>query len=648
VGNLAPIDYGPAVGPVTTGNSEMQQEVVQRGAEDRAVFGQAGTNIANAAQQITQGVLHTQALKATAQATKATSDTLNFIETNPYIGKDKLQDLMTPADFDTLQKSIPKEYQDSDAIPMHLVGSQLFDSVTRQAREKAADNIGAPRWRENWLLTSEAESQNFKSDRLNRTLGAQMVADQRHQSIAHIDSILDSAVTPKDFELAVSGIETSPWLHPSEKAVLKQKALKQKDYAPAMQAMQRGDVDSMMKLQTELSDPQLAATKFGHLSQEDRVSLQQTLKSHMNAAAAFENTRFALQEKRQKYQDDRTFGNIVQGIAQGSLDPKAALSQLVKLRDPTDATDSMSSGFYSSEKMKEAYTMLEQSAKNKAKGAEVDAPGVYRALMELYADTRDASGERFRQALFDGFKMGDRTIDPAKELTTASYHTLMGKVGELASTDRARVEREAEAARQMRMNAVAMSEGGVPASDLSNPLLKVKYDYLFTKMADAVKQTSQAKGRPLTPDEETIAMGKAAKVFKDNAGTSYFGMVNNDPGKDGLNIVTRRGQVAVTPLDYSLMQQGAKEVAGENGDGIYAQGPLTSEGVQKYFTDFYDNYSDPISTTYKSLTGKNISNEDAFKVYWRTQYMDPKLPAETRSQMVIHEMLKQQAMLQGK
>jgi hypothetical protein len=130
---LAPVDYGPQVAPDDSGLQAKEQagEAVFRDVR------QLGSVVEGGAQAITQGILHTQALKATAAVKERQASTLSFIDSNPYVPKAVLQQRMRPEDYEAWHAGLATEYQDKDAVPMFTAAGALFDSEAQQAREEA-------------------------------------------------------------------------------------------------------------------------------------------------------------------------------------------------------------------------------------------------------------------------------------------------------------------------------------------------------------------------------------------------------------------------------------------------------------------------------------------------------------------------------
>jgi hypothetical protein len=637
--NLAPIDYGQPVQVVDQrGSNALLAAVDEQGRKRHAAMDALGTNIENTAQTITQGLLHNQALKATAAAKESQSELLKYIETNPYVSKEDLRQRMSPEDYDAWHAKLDPEYRDRDTVPMYKAASELFDSGSKRARDEFSQYISTPGWRERWALTDQAETTNFKSDRLNRVVAGQMVNDQRAEAKTHLDKLLASATDTKDIELAIRAMRGNMFLHPAERDALEQDARKVQDRLPSTQAMAGLDVPGMKTELTKLENPDTAKQFYGHMADDERVHLQTQLRSHINLVENMKSAADDLEEKRRKLQDDRTLGGMADSLAHGG-DPSTLLSYVTQ-RQLEDKNDSKSSGFYATPKMLEAYHLLETALKNAKEGPQQDAPGALRAITQLFADTQDLNGDAFRKAMLTpgGVDIpGYGHLNPETDLSSASFKAQLSRLDTLASTDRGRVEREREAGHQMRVTSVLL-ENGIAVTELTNPLVRPKYDRMIAFLEDAVKRKAQSRGRVLSPDEETVEMAKAAKVFKDNAGNwGPFGYFNNAPGKDGINIETKRGTVAVGAEELATLHTTARELGAP-------LATVSSAALKSTVKDFYENYEAPARSYWKKQFGEDISLEDQYRVYWRAKkFMDTNIPAATRVQTAIMQVAKEDA-----
>jgi hypothetical protein len=223
-------------------------------------------------------------------------------------------------------------------------------------------------------------------------------------------------------------------------------------------------------------------------------------------------------------------------------------------------------------------------------------------------------------------------FDPETQLSSASYKAQLSRLDTLASTDRGRVEREREAGHQLRVTSVLL-ENGVSASDLTNPRVRLKYDAMQAFMEDAVKRQAQARGRVLTSDEETMAMSKAAKVYKDNAGRGRF--FANDVGKDGINIKTARGNIEVGPTELAAIHTTAKELGAP-----FAT--IQPDALKNTVTDFYENYDAPAQVKWRETFGESLNVEDQYRVYWRAKFMQSGDSPAVRVQKVITKMAQEE------
>jgi hypothetical protein len=269
---LAPVDYGPQVAPDDSGLRAKEQagETVFRGVR------QLGSVVEGGAQAITQGILHTQALKATAAVKERQASTLSFIDSNTYVPKAVLQQRMRPEDYEAWHAGLATEYHDKDAVPMFTAAGALFDSEAQQAREEAGKVISLPGWREAWGATELKEASTIRERYVNRLAADQMIADQRAQSLMAIDKMVDGAVKPDDLQAAAKAAETNPWLKPAERRFTMEKALAAKDSFVARQGMLAGDTavmkSELMKLRSDKS-----AELYPNLNIKQRLDLENQL-----------------------------------------------------------------------------------------------------------------------------------------------------------------------------------------------------------------------------------------------------------------------------------------------------------------------------------------------------------------------------------
>jgi hypothetical protein len=635
--NLAPIDYGSAVAADTSGAREAQGVVGENAARAKQQLSQVAGTAGQMAGEMAQAILKNQALRATADAKETQSQTLDFIESHPYIAKEDLRSRMSAEDYESWHASLDPDDKQRDAVPMYKAGGALFESVAKKSRDDYSKYISSPIARSDWVETDRSETTNFKADRLNRVMAGQMVQDQRAEAKANLDKLLDSAKDGKDYDLAVAAMRANSFLSPAEKDVLTQNALQMKDRGPSMRSMAGLDVDGMREELTKLENPDTAKQFFPHTNDEQRLHLQTQLRSHINLVESMKRAGDDLEEKRRKQQDDRTLGTLAQSLVQGE-DPSALL-RAVKTRSYEDRGDASStsfqSGFYETPRMMEAYHLLGAAIKNQKDGPQTDAPGALRAITSLYSDTGDLYGDKFRKAMLTsgGVEIpGFGHFDPETQLSSASYKAQLSRLDTLASTDRGRVEREREAGHQLRVTSVLL-ENGVSASDLTNPRVRLKYDAMQAFMEDAVKRQAQARGRVLTSDEETMAMSKAAKVYKDNAGRGRF--FANDVGKDGINIKTARGNIEVGPTELAAIHTTAKELGAP-----FAT--IQPDALKNTVTDFYENYDAPAQAKWRETFGESLNVEDQYRVYWRAKFMQSGDSPAVRVQKVITKMAQEE------
>jgi hypothetical protein len=281
---FAPVDYGPRVEADTQGVQAAQQAVAQHD----AVFQEArrmGSVIEGGAQAITQGILHTQSLKATAAVKERQAATLQFIDSNPYVPKAVLQQRMTPDDYTAWHAGLASEYQKADAVPMYTAAGALFDSEAGQAREAAGQLIALPGWRTAWGASEQTESATIRERYVNRLAADQMIADHRAQSLMAIDKMVDSAVKPEDIDAAAKAAASSPWLKPAERRFTMEKAMVARDSFVAHQAMLAGDT-AVMKVELSKLKSDNAAELYPNMNVKQRLDLSAQLTREYGYKAA--------------------------------------------------------------------------------------------------------------------------------------------------------------------------------------------------------------------------------------------------------------------------------------------------------------------------------------------------------------------------
>src|SRR5882724_4907469 len=102
-----PVDYGPQLRPDEEGYAEVRSQ-------QRRVLGsieQLGDVIEGGGHALVQGRLHTQSLQATAAVKEKQAQTLQFIDSNPYVNKSDLQQRMGPEAYEAWHSGLGPEYK---------------------------------------------------------------------------------------------------------------------------------------------------------------------------------------------------------------------------------------------------------------------------------------------------------------------------------------------------------------------------------------------------------------------------------------------------------------------------------------------------------------------------------------------------------
>lgn len=277
---LAPINYGPEVQEDGSGVNAMRGAVAQH-AQVFAQAEQLGSVVEGGSLRIAQGMLHTQSLKATAAVKERQANTLQFIDSNPYVPKAVLQQRMRPEDFEAWSAGLGPEYQDADKVPMFTAAGALFDSEAQQAREDAGKLIGLPGWRASWSATEQTESATIRERYVNRLAADQMIADQRGQAVVNIDRMAENAVKPEDIDAAMKAAGTNPWLKPAERKTIQEKLGVQRDSFAADNYMRAQDIDGMEKELVKLRADN-AAELYPHMTEKQRLDLTNRLDREYN------------------------------------------------------------------------------------------------------------------------------------------------------------------------------------------------------------------------------------------------------------------------------------------------------------------------------------------------------------------------------
>lgn len=270
---IQPISWG---GPVEADNQGTNALASQIGRSAEINAGLAG-DVASKIAPIMQGLVHNQALKATALVKDEQAKTLSFIDSNPYVDKSVLQEKMSPGAYQSWHSKLEKEhpeYKDATTVPMYTAATDFFDSAMQNAREQAGAFISMPGAQAGWRDSEAAESSNVRDRYVNRMAADQMIADNRASVLASVDSLINSAQGKQDYELAAKAAMTSPWLHPNERRTVANKALVMGDAHTAEQAMESGDVKAMHQVLDGIRGPN-AKDLLPNMNVQQRLALEQ-------------------------------------------------------------------------------------------------------------------------------------------------------------------------------------------------------------------------------------------------------------------------------------------------------------------------------------------------------------------------------------
>lgn len=276
--NLSPIDWGGPVQADQQGVEEARATTAQVGGATSQATRELGVDVSGLGQAAAQGILHSQALAATAAVKERQADTLQFIEGHPYVPKSLLQQRMAPDDYAQWDAAVGSnsQWKDKNIVPMYTVAGHLFDSEAKQARTDAGNLIGLPGWRGAWSSTEQAESSTVRERYVNRMAANQMVEDNSASDATSIDKVIDKATTPADFDTAAKMAEGSTWLHPNVKKAYQERALQAKDAFPVQESIRSKDVGLMKQQLDRLQGPD-AAKYFSNSTPQQREVLEEQL-----------------------------------------------------------------------------------------------------------------------------------------------------------------------------------------------------------------------------------------------------------------------------------------------------------------------------------------------------------------------------------
>jgi hypothetical protein len=614
--NFSPVDYGSHVEARTQGVDAMQRAEQQHAQKNLATIEQVGGFVAGQAREITQGIIHTQTLKATAALKAQHADIINFIEQNPTVAKDDVQKYMSQDDYNAWQASLGPEYKSADKVPMYTVSGELFNSASKKAREEAGQLISpmAPGVRDGWMQTAALEAATAKEMRVDRIAAGQMVADHRAQTMGAFEEMLNKAVIPRDIDDAIAGISGSPWLHPAERQAAKEKALKARDSLGADQAMRAGNVKSMQAEIIKLEKPD-AAQSYQHLEERERVSLTNQLRTHINAAQADALHQDTLIERWKKAQDHETFGNLIERISQGQAPQLAGTLNARKFEGVAPDPDLAKRGYFDSTTQAEAYHLLEGYYKSQKAGKDVSDPAALNALTDFFVKDPDGFVEKMVRG--KSFTYRDsygalHQLDPAEQLTPSDYNRMLGYVKDWKDPVRARAEElhAQEASKDALSQAIMHGVDPQNKTGLFDSTIEAagRRSEMTVRMEDAVREATKP-GMPLDPIKRRKVMEDAADIFLKNAPRQGIPFFRTD--KFGtLEVKLRDGDYKVPPTEMTDLKLGAKD-AGVPGS---TQTPAAFAGRVR---DYHDNYAPAIQKIYPQFSGGDSpSGVQAYRVYF--------------------------------
>jgi hypothetical protein len=280
--NLAPIDYGSAVAADTSGAREAQGVVGENAARAKQQLSQVGRDCGADGWRNGPGHPEEPGPAATADAKETQSQTLDFIESHPYISKEDLRSRMSAEDYESWHASLDPDDKQRDAVPMYKAGWALFESVAKKSREQTTRSTSRRRWRgSDWTETdrSETELQGRPAQSGDGRADGPRPARRGQGELGQIARQRQGrqGLRPghrgdaRQF-VPVTGREKMSWT---------QNALQMKDRGPSMRRW-RARRDGMREELTKLENPDTSKQFFPHTNDEAAPASPDAVAQHIN------------------------------------------------------------------------------------------------------------------------------------------------------------------------------------------------------------------------------------------------------------------------------------------------------------------------------------------------------------------------------
>jgi hypothetical protein len=644
--NFAPIDYGGHVGTDTTGVDTLERAQERSADRSAAVVEKVSGGAGDALRQMAQGILHTQAMKATAAVRSSQAEVINYIESNPMVSKDDLQQMMSHDDYAAWHASLGPKDKKADRVPMYQVAGQLFTSAASKAREDASQLIDGkyPNARENWKQTAGLEAMTAKELRVDRIAAQQMTTAHRAETIGAFDQMVGKASSPKEIDTAIAGINGSPWLHPFEKKAAVEKGLKAKDTFYADKAMQQMNLGGMRHELIQLERD----SGFKALEPKEKVTLANQLRTHINAAESQLAAQDDAATRWQKDQDQKTLGHIIEQVANDQPPPMQTALKQRRFAGMIDDPQMETRGFFNPEKQAEAYHLLEGYQKSVKAGKVESDPVAMRALTDFYIN--DPQGYTKAMLSNKSFDYTDSEgtshhLNPSEDLSPADYKGQLGHVRSWNDTAKAQAIHSQEASKELEAEYAMRSADPTNKTGLWNDDMEGKYRraVMRASIENSVNEATKP-GEPLDALKRRKVIENAAQMFVQNAKNKNTWYKRDDLGN--LEIQLKDGKDYQVPMaEVTDMKVGARDA------GIPDFVKLPPDVQAARIREYHDAFEKPIEKVYASFNGgRPPTGQQAYQVYFEALKRLPKIGqgGEAGIRRVIMQMREEEAAKNGK
>lgn len=652
---LQPISYGPEVQADTRGVSSLEQATAQHDTQLTGAEQYAADAVTKTSSTIAQGILHSQALKATADNMKSTADTLNYIQTHPTVQKEDLLGIVGPASTDKILGTLkPSDYDsDTGAIPMYRIAGQVFSERGQQARQDSGAQISLPGWRQSWDQAAQTE-ESQKLEHVNQIAGHQLIDDQQQKVKNFVVQTMNSASSLKDFDVAANGVSGTTWFSPDEKQALIANIRTQRDSWVANRAMAMPPAQGLQPMKDELTRLQSNVSEklYPGLDEKQKLTLTTELTNRIKLAQSSLEADDSLSKQFQIAQNREIRGKVIELMAKGT--PPSMMSGILNQRffspnDMTSPNPSLTRGFYPvDDTQKEVYELLTQYAKSQAEGKTTDNYGK-RGAMEM-AYRNDPTG--FTKAVLTG---GGKFTVPGTESyknSDGSYGITVDMANDFTPSTATKFFEYAHGwddpkdlrAKQEQANSVHQ---GQEDDNIVDQLGKLDPS-LMDKTPDALGRRAQVKdamdraveaaelepgSRKQSADQRRDTRVRAAQLYVKQAQKSGWHMPWNEgsPQIGTLQVKAPDGRTMdIDPAEKDAMVLGAQR------SGLHVTHAVDPKFFNDSVVDYNQNFKSVIDDKFSKLTGPDstMTQADSYSVYFNAKkYMreDSILAAKVKS-----------------